>query len=356
MGGETSAEMLRPRFTREDGSMPGLMLSAEEIISIESLVATVAKTYGSAEDPEFLMESTLLAHELPRRLRAALNSFRLLEPDSALFVVSGYPVNQDQIGPTPEHWQRPPEARPAALQQDLFFILACSLLGDCIGWQTQQNGRIIHDVVPIKGMEQEQIGTGSEQAIWWHTEDAFHPLHGDYLAMMCLRNPDRVATTFASLERLPLDPDDLEALFEPRYAIRPDNSHIPANGAGGDSDARYSRIEQMLQQPEKIAVLSGDPRSPYIRIDPYFMDPVEDDPRAQRALAALIAAIDARLHDVVLAPGDISIIDNRKAVHGRRAFKARYDGRDRWLRRTNITRDLRKSRQARATPTSRIIQ
>lgn len=341
--------------------MPELILSAEEIFSIESLVATVAATYDSAEDPEFLMESTLLAHELPRRLRTALNSFRLVEPESALFVVSGCPVNQEKIGPTPEHWQRPNEVQSPALPQEIFFALACSLLGDCIGWQTQQNGRIIHDVIPIKGMEQEQIGTGSEQAIWWHTEDAFHPLHGDYVAMMCLRNPDRVATTFASLERLPLDPDDIQILFEPYYAIHPDNSHRPqnrclSNAAGDGCAALYSHIEQMLQKPERTAVLSGDPRSPYIRIDPFFMDPVEDNPRAQRALAALIAAIDARLHDIVLAPGDIFIIDNRKAVHGRRAFKARYDGRDRWLKRTNITRDLRKSRQARGKATSRIIQ
>jgi hypothetical protein len=43
-------------------------------------------------------------------------------------------------------------------------------------------------------------------------------------------------------------------------------------------------------------------------------------------------------------------------VHGRRAFKARYDGSDRWFKRMNITRDLRKSRADRIEAVSRIIQ
>jgi alpha-ketoglutarate-dependent taurine dioxygenase len=58
----------------------------------------------------------------------------------------------------------------------------------------------------------------------------------------------------------------------------------------------------------------------------------------------------------VLEPGDVCFIDNFKAVHGRRAFKARYDGHDRWLKRVNITRDLRKSRAEREAPTSRVIR
>ncbi|HYG65572.1 MAG TPA: arginine beta-hydroxylase, Fe(II)/alpha-ketoglutarate-dependent, partial [Thermoanaerobaculia bacterium] len=61
------------------------------------------------------------------------------------------------------------------------------------------------------------------------------------------------------------------------------------------------------------------------------------------------------LKDVVLEPGEICFIDNFKAVHGRRAFRARYDGEDRWLKRVNIVRDLRKSRAVRPSAASRTI-
>jgi alpha-ketoglutarate-dependent taurine dioxygenase len=57
----------------------------------------------------------------------------------------------------------------------------------------------------------------------------------------------------------------------------------------------------------------------------------------------------------VLEPGDFVFIDNYRAVHGRKPFKARYDGNDRWLKRINITRDLRKSRDARLSSTERLI-
>jgi len=338
--------------------MERFVLTRDEVASLQTLVAAIAATHDSAEDPDFLLEAALWAQEMPRRLRAALNAFRLTEPDAAQIIISGFPVDDEKIGATPEHWNLSAEERSATLEEEILLVLTGSLLGDCIGWRTQQAGRIIHDVMPVRGMEQEQIGIGSEQPIWWHTEDAFHPLRGDYLGMMFLRNPDRVPTTFASLERLDLDAEDWQTLFEPHYTIRPDQSHHPASGAEleGGGNGLYGRIERMQTEPEKIALLSGDPRSPYIRIDPYFMDPVTDDPRAQRAFEALVKALDARLADLLLEPGEICFVDNMKAVHGRRAFKARYDGRDRWFKRMNVTRDLRKSRADRAGATSRVIQ
>jgi enduracididine beta-hydroxylase len=321
--------------------MERFVLDREEVTSIQKLIAELVARYDSVEDSEFLSEATVWAQELPRRLRVALNRFRLTEPEPAHLILSGYPIDDEKIGRTPEHWNRPPAERRPVLEEEIYFVLASSLLGECIGWKTQQAGRIVHDVMPIRGMEQEQIGTGSEQAIWWHTEDAFHPMRGDYLGMMCMRNPDRVPTTFASLEQVRLAPEDWDTLFEPHYTIKADLSH---------------EREETGQPLEKIALLSGDRRSPYIRIDHYFMDPVADNPKAQRAFEALVQAIDTEIGDMVLEPGDICFIDNFKAVHGRRAFKARYDGHDRWLKRVNITRDLRKSRVERGAATARVIQ
>ena len=340
--------------------MQRFTLDNEEIASVRKLIAEITSKYDSAEAPEFLLDAATWAQELPRRLRQALNTFRLSEPDAGHLIVSGFPVDDEKIGRTPEHWNRPVAERKPTLEEDVFFVLTSSLLGECIAWRTQQAGRLVHDVMPIRGMEQEQIGTGSEQNIWWHTEDAFHPMRGDYLGMMCMRNPDHVPTTFASLERVKLAPEDWQTLFEPHYSIKPDNSHDEKNAAPAEEvdevEQMYRRIAEMRTHPEKISLLSGDPRAPYIRIDHYFMDPVKDNPKAQRALEALVAAIDHEIGDIVLEPGDVCFIDNFKAVHGRRAFKARYDGHDRWLKRVNITRDLRKSRAERAGPTSRVIQ
>jgi L-asparagine oxygenase len=53
-----------------------------------------------------------------------------------------------------------------------------------------------------------------------------------------------------------------------------------------------------------------------------------------------------------LKPGEIILIDKRRAVHGRSAFNPKYDGKDRFLIRCFATFDLSKSEYARETPTS----
>jgi hypothetical protein len=110
----------------------------------------------------------------------------------------------------------------------------------------------------------------------------------------------------------------------------------------------------MRSRSDKVPLLCGNPRSPYVRIDPYFMRIPAGDPRAEQALARAVEAIEDNLMDIVLEPGDVLILDNFRVVHGRRAFYPRYDGRDRWLKRINVTRDLRKSAQLRQL-SSRLI-
>jgi alpha-ketoglutarate-dependent taurine dioxygenase len=43
---------------------------------------------------------------------------------------------------------------------------------------------------------------------------------------------------------------------------------------------------------------------------------------------------------VVLSDGDVLVIDNDRAVHGRSPFVPRYDGTDRWLKRALVVREL----------------
>ena len=342
--------------------MSRITMTADEVAETRALVGELARRYESVESQEFLNEADVLAHELPRRVRRALREFRLFEPESAFLMVSGWPVDEGKIGPTPAHWKQH-GADNDTREEDILLVLLGSLLGEPIGWSTQQDGRVVHDLIPIKGHEHEQVGTGSEETITWHVEDAFHPYRGDYLGMMCLRNPDRVPTTFAAISRVRLTPDQVEVLACPQFAIRPDDSHRPKNQGNRDGrsaaesalvERAYRKIEQLASSPERISVLFGDPRAPYVRMDPYFMDPPED-PVARSVFDELQRKVDEVLEDRVLEPGDFCFIDNYQAVHGRKPFKAHYDGRDRWLKRINVARDLRKSRESRISAESRVL-
>lgn len=343
--------------------MSKFILTEEEQSSIKSLLKELGAQYDSVEDAGFLKDVGLHAHDLPRRLRAFLNDFKTLEQPPGICTISGYRVDERKIGETPGHWKFK-QSSPRTLEEEMLLILCGSLLGDVLAWSTQQDGRVVHDVLPIKGHEHEQLGSSSDELLTWHNEDAFHPYRCDYLGMMCLRNPDRVATTVACLDNIDLGGIEVETLFEPRFTIRPDESHLLKNRSDTNNlapdatdvlESAYERINRMNNNPEKLSVLFGHPAAPYVRIDPYFMDAMNEDPEGQRELDKLIRRIDEHITDLVLHTGDIVFIDNFRVVHGRRSFKARFNGNDRWLKRINVTRDLRKSRAVRRTPTSRVI-
>jgi hypothetical protein len=311
-----------------------LALREEELGEIRLLVREVASRHGSVEGTDFLNNVSTYAQELPRRLRAFLNTFRLTEP-SGVCLVSGFPVDDAKVGKTPPHWREKPDGA-YTMEVEIFLNLCGALLGDVIAWSHQRDGLICQDLVPIEGHASKMIGSGSELELVWHTEDASYSYRGDYIGLMCLRNPDAVPTTFALIDEVRLDLDQVRVLFEPRFVFRPDPSH-PA-----DSEV------------EKAPVLFGDPRFPYVRFDPYCMDR-PDTEEARSAMDYLTRAINEKLTGIALLPGECLFIDNYKAVHGRSSFKARFDGTDRWLKRINVARDLRKSRAVREAPASRVI-
>jgi enduracididine beta-hydroxylase len=334
-------------------------LTDAEVATIRAITDDLAQRYATVEDDEFQQESRVYAEELPRRVRREFNQFRTSDSDG-LLLLSGLPVDDVKIGATPAHWQNKQVPSPTLEQDFAFYLIAC-LLGDPIGWATQQSGDIMHDVLPIKGHEHEQLGSSSDELLTWHTEDAFHPQRADYLSLMCLRNPDKVETTFADIGEVSLDADTRAILSEERFSIMPDDSH-QEEGTTSTADGQIARLQQRSHQqikrwreaPDPVAVLFGDPDSPYLRVDPYYMADLHGE-EEQRALDTLSAAIDSAMSGVALQPGDICFIDNFHVVHGRKPFRARFDGTDRWLRRLNIVRDLRKSRGLRAGAKSRVI-
>jgi Fe(II)/alpha-ketoglutarate-dependent arginine beta-hydroxylase len=332
--------------------MQHLALDRDEKTAISKLLDEYEGELADLESDHVLQRATVLAHRLPERVRAAMNSFRLGNGPGVLSI-SGYEVDHDRLGPTPGHWRDRPQPSPAH-REELLLILYGSLLGDPFAWATQQNGRLVHDVIPIAGHENEQLGSSSESLLTWHTEDAFHPARGDFLLFACLRNPYAAATTVGYVDGMDLSAQTTAVLFEERFGIRPDESHLAKNNTAGEQSL-FEDIDEMNDDPVPVAVLFGDPAAPYIRADPYFMTVKEGDDEAREALDMLVKVIDERMFDVQLESGEYCFIDNHRVVHGRKPFKARHDGTDRWLKRINVTADLRKSRGARKSLTDRKI-
>jgi Fe(II)/alpha-ketoglutarate-dependent arginine beta-hydroxylase len=291
----------------------------------------------------FLTDARVLAGELPRAVRRAVLAETQNETAHAV-LISGNPIDEDALPPTPGHWR---DANTSATMEHSFVLLLYSaLLGDAIGWRSQQDGRIITDVLPIAGYENSLVSASSQRELGWHTEDAFSPYRGDYVGLYCLRNPRAISTTVSYVDLSQVPEHIGRVLLASRFHTLPDTSHTVA--AGGHAD-------ELRRDPPSVPLLGGTAEAPVLCIDSDFTVAVDGDKDAAHALKWLTCHLNDNIYDVVLRAGDIVILDNRKVVHGRRAFRPRYNGEDRWLKRTNFVIDLRRTRSGRASAESRVI-
>ena len=315
---------------------PSYNLRAEEVGQIRAVIANMA---DDPCDAGFYDRCWQLRDQLPTGLRWFLEEFRRTEPAAAC-MVHGFPVDDVAVGATPSHWDVGGRS-PHAIEVETFVALCGLALGDPFTWSTLQEGRMVQDVVPIRGDEERQSGYGSEAPLEFHTEDGFHPQRCDYLLLFGVRNYDKVATTIASIRDVELSVQDKEVLSQRLFHILPDDEHVRQLELRDPAHPALDRVRRMRDAPEPVAVLSGNETHPYLRIDMPFMRCVDDDPSAQRALAALAAGFSVARQDIVVESGTLLIIDNLLAVHGRQPFSARYDGTDRWLKKLTVSRNLR---------------
>ncbi|MEU0804369.1 guanitoxin biosynthesis L-enduracididine beta-hydroxylase GntD [Streptomyces sp. NPDC005970] len=315
-------------------------LDAAESELLDKVAAEVAGTYDSVEDPRFIANARLHAQRLPYGLREWLEQVRFSD-DIGAFRVRGHRLRDDELGATPAEFERRP--REPAMVPEICLVLLGVLLGDVFGWETQQAGRLVHDVVPSEYAQSSQTSASSSAELGWHTEDAFHPHRAHYLGLACLRNPDRVPTTLTELRSLRLTERTRSVLSMPRFHHLPDTSHSPT---GSDDAGAWA-------DPAPARILAGPAGNQSLCVDADFTVVSGDDPQARAALDELKEEIGRRLGDLALEPGDYLFLDNQRCVHGRRSFRPRFDGTDRWLKRVSVTRDLRRMADAGVTATRR---
>ncbi|MDI6520357.1 guanitoxin biosynthesis L-enduracididine beta-hydroxylase GntD [Streptomyces coelicoflavus] len=343
--------------------MHEICLSDHETAVVEALITELDERYPDLESTELLRDLPVHAHRLPTLLRQGLVRFRL-EETQPVCLVRGRKVDDASVGTTPPHWNDD-GARARTRREDIYLLLCSHLLGETVAWATEQDGRMIHQVLPVAGNEGGQLGTSTDQ-LHWHTETAFHPERMDYVALLCLRNHDAVPTTYASVDDLDFDAETREHLFRPAYPFLPDESNrglsrprdhsAEPTGAHAEVAARSrARVRRMFEEPERVPALFGHPDSPYLRVHPHYIAGFGDDADAEKAFDRLKNAVNHTLRETVLEPGDLLFIDNFKAVHGRREIPGRMDGTDRWLKRAFVVRDLRKSRALRAGALDRVV-
>ncbi|MBC6451071.1 TauD/TfdA family dioxygenase [Actinokineospora xionganensis] len=280
------------------------------------------------DDPEWIATVRHAGVTLPQALRRTLRTFRRDSGPTGTLLVRGLPVDGDSLPSTPN--VNGSVQRIVTVPAAVLMLAACEL-GEPAAFRAEKSGALVQDVVPVPGKETFQGNAGSV-LLSFHNENAFHAHRPDYVMLLCLRpDHDGVAglRTVCARQVLPLLGEETrQALFSREFVTDPP----PSFGGGGGATAPH-------------AVFRGAPEDPDMRVDLAATTPLT--PRAAAALVELAQVFDRTASVVRLAAGDLAIVDNRVAAHGRTAFQPRYDGADRWLQRTFVATDLRRSRDHR---------
>jgi len=281
---------------------------------------------------ELVHLAALGGRELPSEVDDALLRFAVAAPRAGALLIRNAP-----IGALPDTPPAPEVAVAKDLTTELALLTVARRLGQPVGYVPEHGGRIVQNIVPTQTDADRQTSTSSRSNLMFHTETAFHPHRPRYLLLLCLRGDPAAHTTLASVHDIMdhLPAEMVETMFEPRFRTAVDASFL--DGRPNELGAARPLVTGTRDEP--TFVFDADLT-------------VGIDTEADDVLTAVRAAIEEVETSVVLEPGDLLVVDNNVAVHGRSPFAARFDGTDRWLQRSFVVADLAPSA---ADRTGRVI-
>ncbi|NIZ91188.1 TauD/TfdA family dioxygenase [Kineococcus rubinsiae] len=281
-----------------------------------------------AQPEDFCRRARLLVPQLPATLLEKLWAFEERGSDSGVLVLRG--LDTGELPATPVDNTGGIGGRTLLARQQGIVSHA---LGHMVGYAAEGHGHLLQDMVPNPKLAATQQSQGSKVELEAHTEQCFSALRPDYVVLGCLRGDSQAATyAFRGLDLAAhFDPSDLMELYRPLWTTLVDESF-----------ADYLDTRE-VRGP--FPILSGDPDDPTLLVDQDLMHGITK--RAQALLERVLEVYVAHRHAVVLQPGDVLLLDNLRAMHGRSSFAPRFDGTDRFISRGFVVRDLRRSRFAR---------
>lgn len=273
--------------------------------------ATLTLTADARRDPAtFARQARSAAMLLPAWLRQTAEDFMAYGDGAVVF--TGVPV-----GPTPPT----PDSvinditRNTLLAKELAVMM--SMFCHLAGFRGESDGELLQTLLPTKADRNEQTSTGSHVELLPHTEQAFSSFRPDVLGLGCFRG-DPYAVTYALSARTlvkKLPGSELGLLREKEFFTGVDTSFVRG---GASAEVRGP-----------MAVLGGPLGDPVLRYDGELM--YSPSRKHQMALDAVKAVYLEHRSGVVLMPGDVMVIDNSRAVHGRSSFRPQWDRGDRYV-------------------------
>lgn len=273
--------------------------------------------------------------DLPELLLEAILAFGRHPDIEGAMLLKNMPTDED-LCDTPPNGERVKDKKTFVSEGCALGIT--QLIGEPVGYLSEKSGEIIHNVVPVQSGCYTQSNQGSKVFLNFHNDivyddcGSYHEKNPDFLVLYCLRDdPTGQAFTYfcdaRDLCRL-LDKDDLEILRRPLFRTAAPSSYT--------REAQKGKVVWSKPMP----ILKGPMEYPEICVSANGLQAMM--PEAETSFNHLRQlCMDNRIcQKVLLQPGDALLINNRKGLHARNMFEPAFNGKDRWLQRTYVRRDL----------------
>jgi len=305
-------------------------LAPLEIKALEKLACELIE--NPSDNPDlFCKKAKELSKLLPSRVINELTHFSINGSQTGYFLIKNIQIENIPQTPSGNHFKLGEKTLLARMQAILINVFS-----DLIAYEAEGYGRLFQDVVPIKSMSTVQTSLGSNTELEIHTEQAFSRLRPDFLSLSCLRGDSNANTYILPVEKIMdnITNDEMDLLRKPLWKTGVDLS-FKLNG--------HEFIEGDLRGP--LAILSGPDDDPRITFDQDLMTGICEE--SKKMIKRIVDIYYKHRYSHNLKPGEMIIIDNRRALHGRSPFFPLFNGLDRFLIRCFSTLDYIRSAYAR---------
>lgn len=207
----------------------------------------------------------------------------------------------------PESIQAPEEAR-------IEFLKFASKNGlVAISYPQEKQGLVFPNIVPVKGAQNEMSNRGTDE-LFPHTDAPHRNDSPHFTGLICLRQEPGALTFWTDVSEIVnrLDTNTIDLLQKPEFLHKPSTSWI--NDVTAIKPILYKLPDGDWAMHVNLGFCRGATE------------------RAVRAIGTLIRmSYQCMTESIEMQPGELLIIDNRRALHGRKKFLSNYDGSARWL-------------------------
>jgi len=291
-------------------------LTDEEILLFKNLLLNI--TAIPSKDPnEFCKQTKQASLFVPERIRSILRDFAKHGSKTGYLLIINAPINTNKIPDTPKNNNYQIGEK---LEISIIQAILLNVIGEIIAYEAECNGHLFQDIVPNKLMEKNQTSLGSNIELEIHTEQAFSKLRPDILSLSCIRGDVNAFTHILPVQTIlnNITEHERKLLEEPLWKTGVDLS-FKLNG--------HEFIEGDIRGP--MPIINGTQNDPILIFDQDLMTGITEE--ANNLLKKIIDIYYQNKLRHNLKPGEIILIDNRRAVHGRSPFFPKYDGKDRFL-------------------------